>query len=158
MALVAVRAEHVNPFISSTMETFSKMVGTEAKPGKISLKKNAVLNYDVSGIIGLSGGARGVVSLSFPKASALKITNKFMGANHTDFNPETVDAIGELANIVAGNAKKGLTEFNIQISLPSVVMGLNHQIMEAKDVLTFVVPFTTEFGEFHMGVSLKSGT
>jgi chemotaxis protein CheX len=156
MAGVVIKVEHINPFVTSTMETFVKMVGIEAKPGKIALKKNTSLIYDVSGIIGLSGGAKGVVSLSFPKASALKITNKFMGANHSDFNPETNDAIGELANIVAGNAKKGLTEFNIQISLPSVIMGENHQIMEAKDVLSFVVPFTTECGDFHMGVSLKS--
>jgi chemotaxis protein CheX len=156
MGNVAVKVEHVNPFVTSTMETFAKMVGTEAKPGKVALKKTATLNYDVSGIIGLSGGAKGVVSLCFPKASALSITNKFMGANHTDFNPETNDAIGELANIVAGNAKKGLTEFNIQISLPSVIIGENHQIMEPKDVLSLIVPFTTEFGDFHMCVSLKS--
>lgn len=67
-----------------------------------------------------------------------------------------MDAIGELANIVAGYAKKGLSDFNISISLPSVIMGGGNQEMEPKDVFSFVVPFTTSLGDFHLAVSLKS--
>ena len=156
MPPIKIKVEHINPFVTSTIETFSKMVGIEAKPGKLMVKKGNADDYDISGIIGISGGAKGMVALSFPKDTAVKVTNKFVGLANSDMNADTIDAIGELANIVAGNAKKGLTEFNIQISLPSVIMGENHQIMEAKDVLSFVVPFTTECGDFHMGVSLKS--
>jgi len=57
---------------------------------------------------------------------------------------------------VAGYAKKGLVEFNITISLPSVITGSNHQIVEPKDVFSFIVPFETQLGNFHLAVSLKS--
>jgi chemotaxis protein CheX len=151
-----IKAEHVNPFIASTEETFVKMVGIEAKHGKLALRKDSRLDYDISGIIGLSGGAKGMISLSFPKAVALAITNLFMQAENKEIDKDTVDALGELANIVAGNAKKGLSDFNINISLPNVIVGANHQVLEPKDVVSFVVPFQTSVGEFHLIVSLKS--
>jgi chemotaxis protein CheX len=132
------------------------MIGISAKPGKLMIKKDGAFDYDISGIIGLSGGARGMVSLSFPKATAIAVTNKFIAADHKDFNAEIKDAIGELANIVAGYAKKGLTDFHVNISLPSVILGAGHQIMEPKDTFSFIVPFTTDLGGFHLTVSLKS--
>jgi chemotaxis protein CheX len=156
MAQSMVRVEHVNPFVTSTMETFSRMLGVTAKPGKPIIKKEKPIDYDISGIIGLSGGAKGMVSLSFPKDTAVRVTNKFIGTDYADVNPEIVDAIGELANIVAGYAKQGLSEFNITISLPSVIMGSGHQIMEPKDVFSFIVPFHTDLGDFHLTVSFKT--
>jgi chemotaxis protein CheX len=152
----AIRVEHVNPFIQSTIETFKKMVGIEAKPGKLVLKNDSGLGYDISGIIGISGNAKGMISLSFPKETALSVTNKFVGTAHTEISDDIIDAIGELANIVAGYAKKELVSLNITISLPSVVMGENHKVREPKDVFSFVVPFTTDLGGFDLAVSLKS--
>lgn len=155
MAL-SIKAEHVNPFILSNMETFAKMVGIEAKPGKAMLKSNSRLDYDISGIIGLSGMVLGTVALSFPETTAIQVCNKFMSGECQTLSDDILDAVGELVNIVAGNAKKGLTEFEIQISLPSVVLGHNHRIVEPKGALSFVVPFTTPLGGFHMDVCLKT--
>ncbi len=156
MPPIKIKVEHINPFVTSTIETFSKMIGLEAKPGKLMVKKGNADDYDISGIIGISGGAKGMVALSFPKDTAVKVTNKFVGLTNSEMNADTIDAIGELANIVVGYAKKGLSEFNILISLPSVITGTNHQIMEPKDVFSFIVPFTTELGGFHLSVSLKN--
>lgn len=153
---VTIRAEHINPFILSNLETFTKMVGVEAKPGKPVLKQAARLDYDISGIIGLSGKVIGSVALSFPEKTALAVCNKFMSADLKEMNAEILDAVGELINIVAGNAKKGLTEFNIEISLPSVIVGRNHRIVEPKGCLGFIIPFACALGDFHMAVNLKS--
>jgi chemotaxis protein CheX len=152
---ISIRAEHVNPFILSNLETFVKMVGIEVKPGKPVLKQDARLDYDISGIIGLSGKVIGSVALSFPESTALAVCNKFMSADLKAMNAEILDAVGELINIVAGNAKKGLTEFNIEISLPSVIVGKNHRIVEPKGSVGFVIPFASPLGSFHMAVSLK---
>lgn len=152
---IAIRAEHVNPFILSNMETFTKMVGIEAKPGKPVLKQDARLDYDISGIIGLSGKVIGTVALCFPEATAISVCNKFMSADLKEMNADILDAVGELINIVAGNAKKGLTEFNIEISLPSVIVGKNHRIVEPKGSVGFVIPFSSPLGNLHMAVSLK---
>ncbi|NLE02400.1 MAG: chemotaxis protein CheX [Fibrobacter sp.] len=147
---------YINPFILSTIETFKKMLNNDIKPGKVVLKNDSTHTYDVSGIIGLSGEAQGSICLSFPKPIALKVVSTFVGMEIKIVGPEVADAIGELANIIAGNAKQHLTQFNLSISLPKVIMGSGHKIASQRDVPTIVVPFNSNLGDFAMEVSLKT--
>lgn len=155
MTEMKIKVEHVNPFIKATIETFGTMVNLKVTPGKVKLKTAEGLDYDVSGIIGLSGGAKGSVAVSFPRSSALAVVRAITGGKEIS-DPEMVDAIGELANIIAGAAKKDLTQFNISISLPTVVMGAKHAINGPVDTVNFVVPFQSECGEFDLALSFKS--
>ncbi len=151
-----INVEHVNPFIRATMETFKSMVHCDITPGKVGLAHVKVNPYDVSGVIGLSGGAKGTVSLSFPKITALKIVSAFSGEKTVTLNSEAVDAVGELINIVAGSSKRDLSSYNINISLPTVVVGDNHHLQGPKDVLPITVPFTCVHGSFNLIISFKS--
>ena len=105
----------VNPFISATVETFKTMLALDLETGVPALKQEATHTYDVSGVIGLSGEAQGVISLSFPKIMALKVVSKLLGMEIKVVGPDLTDGIGELANIVAGYAKQGLTDYNLSI-------------------------------------------
>lgn len=147
---------YINPFIISTIETFQKMLKTEAKPGQVQLKNETTYTYDVSGVIGLSGEAQGSICLSFPKLIALKVVSALVGSEIKIVGPEVADAIGEIANIIAGNAKQHLTQFNLSISLPKVIMGKDHKIASQRGVPTIVVPFDCSLGNFAMEVSLKT--
>jgi chemotaxis protein CheX len=156
--IAAVKVEHVNPFVVATMETFKSMVKSEAKPGKPTLVKDNKTQFDISGIIGLSGGAQGTVSLSFPKIACLKIVSAFGAMKAVALDEDVVDAVGELANIIAGAAKKDLAQYNINISLPTVVMGDNHQLAAPRNVIPMAVPFECALGNFNLVVSFKSET
>jgi len=147
---------YINPFVVSTIETFKKMLNTDAKPGKVVLKNDALHSYDVSGIIGLSGEAQGSICMSFPKLMALKVVSVLVGTEIKIIGEEVADCIGEVANIIAGNAKQHLSQFNLSISLPKVVMGKDHHIASQRGVPTIVVPFESPLGEFAMEVSLKT--
>lgn len=147
---------YVNPFVISTIETFQKMLNSDATPGQVQLKNDTTYTYDVSGVIGLSGEAQGSICLSFPKLIALKVVSGLIGTDIKIIGPEVADAIGEIANIIAGNAKQHLTQFNLSISLPKVIMGKNHKIASQRGVPTIVVPFESSYGKFAMEVSLKT--
>lgn len=151
-----VKVEHINPFVSATIETFQSMMKTTVTPGKIILVKGAELHHDISGIIGLSGGAKGTITLSFPKLTALKTVSAFIGEKVVTMDEIVKDAIGELANIVAGAAKKDLTQFKISISLPTVIVGDGHEVMGGKEVIPLAVPFESPFGKFSLIVGFKS--
>lgn len=153
-----VKVEHINPFVKATMETFKSMVHTAVAPGKIMLVSGSPLKYDISGIIGLSGGAKGTVSLSFPRVTALKAVSEFIGEKVVALDETVKDAVGEMANIVAGAAKKDLTQYKISISLPSVIIGENHQVQGGKEVTPLAVPFESPLGNFHLVVSFTSET
>ncbi|HKP97714.1 MAG TPA: chemotaxis protein CheX [Fibrobacteria bacterium] len=153
---VSIKVEHINPFILATIETFKTMMKLEVKPGKVTLERRTGFQSDLSGIIGLSGGAKGSVSMTFPKITALKVVSAFIGEKVVTMDDGVVDAIGELANIVAGAAKKDLVKYNISISLPTVVVGDNHELSGAKEVTPMYVPFETPLGNFNLVVSFKS--
>ena len=155
MADVTLKAEHVNPFIKATIDTFSTIVNMKVTPGKVRLKEHGGSSYDVSGIIGLSGGAKGTVALSFPRMVALPIVRAFTGEK-TVTNTQMVDAIGEVANIVAGAAKRDLAQYKIKISLPTVVMGDKHEVAGPTDAVNLIVPFECPAGKFDLSVCFKS--
>ena len=69
---------------------------------------------------------------------------------------EMVDGIGEIVNIIAGNAKQHLTNFNLSISLPNVIIGKKHTLAGQSGSPTIVVPFSGDHGKFAMEVSLKT--
>ncbi len=150
-----IKVEHVNPFLKATIETFSSMVSMKITPGKIKLKADSEITYDVSGIIGLGGGAKGSVALSFPRMVALSVVRAFTGEKVIS-SSGLVDAIGELANIIAGAAKRDLTQYKILISLPTVIQGDKHSIAGPVDALNMIVPFTCEAGRFDLGICFKS--
>jgi chemotaxis protein CheX len=147
---------YVNPFIVSTIETFKTMMKIDAMPQNPELKKDGGLLYDITGIIGLSGNAQGAISLSFPKIVALKAVSAMVGSEMKIIGPEITDAIGEIVNIIAGNAKQNLTQYNLTISLPNVIVGKDHSVAAPSGIATIVVPFTSAIGNFAMEVSLKT--
>ena len=147
---------YINPFITATINTFKTMMNIDVKPGNPKLKSSPVPTYDISGIIGLSGSAQGSIAISFPKIIALKIVSKLLGTELKVVGAELADGIGELANIIAGNAKKDLTQFQLSISLPNMIVGNDHTIATQSGVPAIVVPFKCPLGDFAMEVSLKT--
>lgn len=147
---------YVNPFITSTIDTFRTMLNIDVRNISAQRKDEKNFPYDVSGIIGLSGEAQGSICMSFPKIMALKVVSKLLGTEIKIVGSEVADGIGEIANIVAGNAKQHLTKYHISISLPKVVIGKGHFLALQQNIPTIIVPFTSSMGNFGMEVSLKT--
>ncbi len=146
----------INPFVKATNETFETMLQLELKMGKLVLKEKATKKYDVSGVIGMSGKAQGMIILSFTKLMALKVTSKLLQKKVKIIGDELCDAIGEIANIVAGYAKKYLEEYELKISLPNVIIGTNHHVSIPSGIKSVIIPFNCSLGEFAMEVALKT--
>jgi chemotaxis protein CheX len=147
------KAEHINPFLKSTIETFKTMVGLQVTPGKLYLRKEPN-NSDISGVIGLSGDIRGAVIMAYPLVTALKISSKFLGEEIKELNASVADCVGEISNIITGFAKKDLQSLHLSISLPSIVRGQGHVVDMPKDAPVMCIPFDSECGSFTMEVSM----
>lgn len=149
--------KYVNPFIETAISVFKDFVGITVHPGKPFLYQtsNSHINFDISGIIGLAGEVLGVVIISFPKLVALKTVSRIIRAETKVFDDAVVDTIGELVNIIAGNTKKQFEEIKIIISLPSIVKGYNHKLAWITGVPVVCIPFSSDYGEFYIFVSMK---
>jgi chemotaxis protein CheX len=150
--------KYINPFIRSIKSVFETMVKVHVEVGKPALRTTVYASADVSGIIGFSGDAMGCVVLSFPKEVACKAASKFAGIAIDEHHADFADAVGELANMVAGCAKKEFEGMNISISLPSVVIGKDHTVSQSKASPRIVIPCQCELGEVFVEVGMEVKT
>jgi chemotaxis protein CheX len=148
---------YINPFLSGTLEVLQKFSNVKATPKKPYLKKTDVAFGDVSGIIGLTGDIVGSLAISFQEDCILGILTAMFGEIHMEVGHETYDAVGEITNMISGNArskleKEGLTVF---AAIPAVVTGARHSINHILKMPSIVIPFSTEHGDLVVDVCLK---
>ena len=149
------KAQYVNPFITAAMNLFKDYLGLEIESGKPFILKDPTQLNEVSGIIGLAGETAGAVVLSFTRETAIKLISKLAGRTYQALSSDVIDGVGELINIIAGNAKRDLLDFKIVISLPGVIAGTDYKIHWPEQVPVISVPFISNMGEFTLNVSLK---
>lgn len=147
----------VNPFIDATIHVLSSLAFTEAHVGKPYLKKDSLAQGDVSGIVGLSGEARGTISVSFSRKCILTIVSRMLGEDIAEINDEVRDAVGEILNIVSGHGRQKLQAFGMTVkgAIPTVITGKKHAITHITSYPVIAVPFSTENGEFTFEVCLE---
>lgn len=142
------------PFVDAIRGVFTTMVGVPTTVERPHVKTAPAPTYDVSSIIGFSGDVVGSVVVSFQQSAAEKLATAFAGAPIDPHTPDFADALGELANMIAGSAKKHLGNM-ASITVPSVVIGTGHTIARLSDVPCVVIPCKTEVGDFAVEVSIK---
>jgi chemotaxis protein CheX len=142
------------PFVNSIREVFATMANVKTTVQQPHVKTTSEARFDVSGIIGFSGDVVGSVTLSFERESAVKLVEAFAGMRIDPDSPDFADAVGELANMIAGSAKKNLGA-TTNISLPSVIVGNAHTIARLTDVACLVIPCKSQFGDFAVEVCIK---
>ncbi len=148
------KVEYINPFIASVRNAFLTMLNCEVRRGAINLKDDSSPKYEISGIIGLSGRAVGTVVLSLSEEVALKSASTMLMCETTAIDADVVDAVGELTNMVAGAAKAELEEYELQVSLPNVITGRDHDVHFPSDVVPICVPFDCDWGPLALEVGL----
>ncbi|MEM9082722.1 MAG: chemotaxis protein CheX [Planctomycetota bacterium] len=143
------------PFIKSTTTMFETMFQLAVQIGEPTVKDPNSACFDVSGIIGFSGDIEGTVILTFPEATALRVSQLMTGEDLTDRPDDLSDAIGELANMVAGGAKAQFDGKQVAITCPSVVIGKDHVVQQQRDMSCVCIPCECDCGNFNIELSVR---
>ncbi len=148
----------INPFIDATTDVLTTMAGIAPKAGKPYLKKNELANGDVSGIIGLTGGASGSMALSFSEKAIVRIVSNMLGEEIAEINSDINDAVGEITNMISGSARKKLESMGLSITaaIPTVVAGKNHSVRHVLGGPSIIIPFQIEEGSFVIDVCIRA--
>jgi len=146
----------INPFINATLNVLETMAFIKSESGKPYLKKDDIVQGDVSGVVGFTGETKGTVFITFDESSILKIVSNMFGEEITEINNEITDAVGELTNMISGQARKELEEVGevFHGAIPSVVAGKNHELISLTKGPKIAIPFKTDFGSFTIEVAL----
>ena len=142
------------PLVNSIRAVFSTMIKLEVAIHRPHVKTSPTPSYDVSGIIGLSGDLVGSIVVSFQMEAAAKIVSLFAGTDLAPQSPDFPDAVGELANMIAGGAKKAFGGM-ANITVPNVIIGSGHMVARLSDVPCLVIPCQTSAGSFAVEVSIR---
>ncbi|MDR1291224.1 MAG: chemotaxis protein CheX [Planctomycetaceae bacterium] len=153
---VALRVEFINPFIVAVTKTLETMVGCKVTRGTPTLKKEPQTLFPISGIIGLSGVVVGTVILTMSKELAIKSAAVMLMEEFDDLNADVYDAVGELTNMIAGNAKAQLEEYKLSLSLPNIIKGEKSEIIFPESSQPITIPFQTEFGPLAVEIGFTS--
>jgi chemotaxis protein CheX len=147
----------VNAFLEGTINVLKTMAFIEPRPGKPYLKQDNMAVGDISGIIGLTGSARGSLALSFSAGCILRVVSNMLGEEITDINGDIQDAVGEITNMISGAARKNLEAkgFNITAAIPTVVFGKGHSIIHVMGGPSIIIPFETDHGPFVVDVCIS---
>ena len=151
--------KYINPFLSGTMNVLKTMAFVEVRPGKPFLKKDHVAQGDVTGIIGLTGSATGSLSVTFNFELIQMIMRNMLGEEVTEVTNDVRDAVGELTNMISGDARRLLQQEGLTLTaaIPTIVAGRGHTIKHVISGPIIIIPFESdEGGKASVEVSLKN--
>lgn len=144
---------YINPFCESVTELFRTMLDADVTLGKPAISQDD-LAADASAVIGFSGDAVGCVILCFPLQTAVATVSAFAGEDLAADDECFSDALGEMANIVAGQAKARMEDLKISISLPCVIMGKDTVVRRSRQTPRLVLPCQSRYGSFTVEVAM----
>ena len=113
-------------------------------------------DVDVAAVIGVHGERTGAIALSFPQQTAERLASLLVESNVTLHDEELADAIGELANMVAGNAKSAFDGIQLEISCPSIVFDLDQTAPGEDTAVTRQLHCESDCGWFIISLALAS--
>lgn len=144
----------INAIIAATL----KVLGQFAV-GKISMGRPEMRSCQepMAGVISsvldiVSQNFKGQLSISFDKPSFLQVVSSMLMEEQTDITPDNQDAVGEINNIIYGNAKSDMAQFGVAMTIPKVVYGAGQLMNCPEGSAAMRVPFTTEKGKFYIDV------
>ena len=151
----------MNPLVMATTEILQTMAQTPAKLKDIQPSSDYVPQGDLSAIIGVMGhDGEGMVSISFNIGLANKVVSRLLGVPVGEITSEDrCDGIGELVNMISGNAKTALSEHAdapYRLTLPTIVLGAKHEIARRPLSPFLVLHFEAEEETFCLQISFKT--
>ncbi len=136
--------------IAGTKDVFSTMLMVDLEHDEVIENKKCSIKSNLTSMIGLGGGIRGVLAIHCPASVAKAITGTFLGMAVDELDDDVKDAIGEIANMVAGNLKVSYAkmDINIELAIPTSIVGDSFSVNGVTAAKRTVVPLKMADGPF----------
>lgn len=150
-------AEYVNPFLEAASAVFKQLLFVDLRRGKLTIKEMPEPSHDIAIIIGITGAVNGEVVFSMGLNMVNKISESLVpGLSEAQIKMEYKDIVGELANMITGNAMNlfAYSGKRVEMTTPTVVEGKDFTITLMKQT-TLGINLHSPFGQLEMNVALK---
>ncbi|NLM38716.1 MAG: chemotaxis protein CheX [Firmicutes bacterium] len=149
------RAEYINAFYLATQDVFRIMLDLETNRSGLRVTEELVPFLEANVVIGVTGDLTGSLLYSFPKEMALEMVKIMSGMEMDELDAFVTSAMGELANIISGNALTRLSQqnYNCNIVPPQIMVGGGRSLSMATPQ-AIVLSLETAIGNFDITISL----
>jgi CheY-specific phosphatase CheX len=145
----------LSPFITATGTALGEMASTEVVVRAMSRGPGRHPSGNVCAELRFTSGIEGSVVLVFPEGTAEALAKRMLAGVSTEVDAQLIrDCMGEIGNVVAGQAKALLaaSSYHFTFSLPKVA---EFEDFQPPLVPCLVVAFNSDFGEFALELFLK---
>ncbi|WP_058485251.1 chemotaxis protein CheX [Defluviitalea phaphyphila] len=148
------KAEYVNSFYKATKDVFNLMMDLDPQIGELKALESMKSDKETNILLGVIGDLKGEILFSFPLDMTLEMIKIMSGMEMDKIDSFASSALGEIANIIGGNATTNLTEHNYTCDIlpPKVFIGKYKGSSTNNKVLQ--IPLMTSIGEFDINVFL----
>lgn len=150
------KAEYINSFYKATQDVFRLMLDIEVEKTKLDVVEGMIASKDANVILGVTGDLKGSILFSFTKPMTLDMVKIMSGMEMKDIDNFVSSALGEVANIIGGNAVTNLTSYDYicDIVPPQVIVGDYKSISMANEK-ALLLSLGTNIGEFDINIFLS---
>jgi chemotaxis protein CheX len=150
--------ELIKSFIKDVQDVFINMVGVEDLM-HLPIQVDVTTHFKecLTAMVGLAGTYNGLVSVHLPWPLAISFTSLMLGMEVTEIDDDVNDAMGEIANMLAGSFKQHLSlgGSDIQLSTPSVVNGADYVVSSGNNLENITLKFATDTEWFKVALSIE---
>lgn len=146
--------------IESTEEIFETMIFMDiSTDGCMAEGKESIFSY-FSAMIGLSGDLMAMITIHCSAYIAMDIAGAMLDTEFDEIDADVKDALGEVANMIAGGLKSRFLDENVEVTLaiPTTVMGKSYSISTPKRSNRFIIPFNLVQGQFFVEMRYSLST
>jgi chemotaxis protein CheX len=151
-----IREKLLNPFIAATGAALGEMASTGVVVRTVSRGPGRHPSGNVCAELRFTSGIEGSLILIFPEGTAVALAKRMLAGVSTEVDAQLIrDCMGEIGNVVAGQAKALLaaTPYHFTFSLPRVTDVEDFQLPPLPNCL--VVAFNCDLGEFALELFLR---
>ncbi len=151
--------EFAKKIVETTEEIFSTMVFMDVSAGTPLSEGKQAIGCHISAMIGLTGDFSAMLNIHCPETVGLSIAGAMLGMELKEVDADVKDALGEIANMVAGGLKERFAteDINLELAIPTTISGKSYTIASPTKSNRVIIPFNVESGQFFTEVKYNLG-
>jgi len=137
--------------VAGIKDVFSVALMIELENEEVLVNKPCTIQSNLTSMLSFGGEVSGMLAIHCPAKVAKSITAAFLGEEKKNLDEEVKDAVGELANMIAGNLKVSYAKHDIDIilALPVSVIGKSFEVTGGlTGANRIIVPLNMDTGKF----------
>lgn len=150
------KQEYVNAFLAPAKLVWEKELLTPLNLVTAEAASNSYMTEDITAVIGVVGSLQGNVLYGFESRTALSVASEMMGEPVEVLDEIGLSALGEIANMITGNAATHLSVagYECDISTPVIIESAGTRVTTPA-CPQILVKFDSNLGPLSIRLSLS---